>query len=969
MKKNKAINPKSYFSDWNNRVNISDNTEYWFIGDQKGKKGDYCVPDLNDIYSKIYTEPFTQSQTRTSGMAEIQSRLRAKLTPYNVTGDTTRSNSSNNNQDSINYRVVQTAKSMNPVGNTYGEEYADWYEVGDEHLCPQNIMSGQCVRKYIEDDGSTPLPKSSTMSGREVAAIWKRGNYSPQLTSGDSDTSDNETSTQTRNTYPNLPGWYEALIWINNGCGMDLGSSWQQGPFCGPPEDQSVCHLETGECLRLDDYNGDGIIDMTDALNVMCSVNPSFCIPYDNCEDAPQGLYACNPIEGGTVGSAVAGDVVTLHHYANANDEYLGSNGRWFRYKIPGNRTYRQVTITDLGSHIYDDSNVAQSAYGRAMGIFTETYGKSISRSVQPFSGNRTTQQEFETSLARWTTKNLQARDGVCVPDPNGCGSGQYYRQSGACTYDASQMKISHYSNTYLETFNQGPGSAAFYCGLYSERSANGDGGGLAAISPNIDFSGPHSDNRGLGVACMGSSGYQRSCNNGNHTQYNFSGACEGGHCCANVTDSLSDYVNYADMANQLTFGGDFGSAMALSGNLSAEGGDSAHHGNTIHPCRNLVYNYSSGYDQYFMVYMVGRGSGGNVSGQNQNKNAAWRLTPYYQEWEASPPPPTCFTAGTQIKMADGSEKNIEDVKVGDKVLGQNGINTVLELDHTILGDRKLYSINGGNPFVTAEHPLMTSDGWKSIDPNMTLSESHMLNHDSFRTEDSISRLDINDSITTLDGEIRISNIKASSDDYNLPLYNFELNGDNTYYANNYLAHNKCCFLAGTKISMADGSEKNIEDVEIGDMVKSWNEKTKNVEDKKVLELQSPVREGYYNLYYGENGKIQLTNEHPLFIKKLDGTTQWCSIEPEKTKEYYPHLHFVGQIETPSYSALTGEVPGDSIYTLDGEWLPVKGWEYVEEEVQTYNLWSIEDNKTFYANGVLAHNRGCDPEMIQNIPT
>ncbi|CAN0374290.1 unnamed protein product, partial [Ectocarpus sp. 4 AP-2014] len=33
---------------------------------------------------------------------------------------------------------------------------------------------------------------------------------------------------------------------------------------------------------------------------------------------------------------------------------------------------------------------------------------------------------------------------------------------------------------------------------------------------------------------------------------------------------------------------------------------------------------------------------------------------------------PSCFIAGTQIAMADGSNKNIEDVKVGDAILSYN---------------------------------------------------------------------------------------------------------------------------------------------------------------------------------------------------------------------------------------------------------------------------------------------------------
>ena len=45
------------------------------------------------------------------------------------------------------------------------------------------------------------------------------------------------------------------------------------------------------------------------------------------------------------------------------------------------------------------------------------------------------------------------------------------------------------------------------------------------------------------------------------------------------------------------------------------------------------------------------------------------------------------------------------------------------------------------------------------------------------------------------------------------------------------------CFVAGTKITMGDGSHKNIEDVIIGDEVLSYNIHTNKIESKKVTEL------------------------------------------------------------------------------------------------------------------------------------
>jgi len=43
------------------------------------------------------------------------------------------------------------------------------------------------------------------------------------------------------------------------------------------------------------------------------------------------------------------------------------------------------------------------------------------------------------------------------------------------------------------------------------------------------------------------------------------------------------------------------------------------------------------------------------------------------------------------------------------------------------------------------------------------------------------------------------------------------------------------------------------------------------------------------------------------------------------------------------------------VLTVDG-WISIKRIEYFKEDVQTYNLKSVEGN-TFYADGVLVHNK------------
>lgn len=87
--------------------------------------------------------------------------------------------------------------------------------------------------------------------------------------------------------------------------------------------------------------------------------------------------------------------------------------------------------------------------------------------------------------------------------------------------------------------------------------------------------------------------------------------------------------------------------------------------------------------------------------------------------------PISCFIGETRIAMADGTSKAIDQVEVGDAVVGEDGtINLVREIERPLLGGRRLHSLNDGAFFVTAEHSFMTDEGWKSIDPAATASEN-----------------------------------------------------------------------------------------------------------------------------------------------------------------------------------------------------------------------------------------------------
>jgi uncharacterized protein YuzE len=154
------------------------------------------------------------------------------------------------------------------------------------------------------------------------------------------------------------------------------------------------------------------------------------------------------------------------------------------------------------------------------------------------------------------------------------------------------------------------------------------------------------------------------------------------------------------------------------------------------------------------------------------------------------------------------------------------------------------------------------------------------------------------------------------------------------------------CFPAGTKILMGDKSYKNIEDVEVGDFVISYDEESgENVVDL-VVDLESPIREHMCGIVFEKGFELKLTNEHPVYTRE-----SWKSIEPEETEKENSDL-IVKKLNVE-----------DEVLFENSEYGKIVSIDCWKENVQTYNLKSIRENNNFYADGVLAHNKGdeCTP--------
>ena len=154
-----------------------------------------------------------------------------------------------------------------------------------------------------------------------------------------------------------------------------------------------------------------------------------------------------------------------------------------------------------------------------------------------------------------------------------------------------------------------------------------------------------------------------------------------------------------------------------------------------------------------------------------------------------------CFDAGTQILMADNTLKNIKDIVVGDEVLSYNEIEDKFEVDkvtNTLIKENSddlvyIKLSNGIEIGMRAYHPLLTTEGWKSLRP--ALAETiRDLNAE-------VSQLNIGDSLIGTNENPTIIKIINRDTPVNYNTYNFTVEKNHNYIANGIVAHNASCIV------------------------------------------------------------------------------------------------------------------------------------------------------------------------------
>jgi len=159
-----------------------------------------------------------------------------------------------------------------------------------------------------------------------------------------------------------------------------------------------------------------------------------------------------------------------------------------------------------------------------------------------------------------------------------------------------------------------------------------------------------------------------------------------------------------------------------------------------------------------------------------------------------------CFLAGTQVQLADGTTKVIENVCVEDYVLGAFAeIKQVLALHRPLLGTALMCTINGEH-HTTNHHPHVSVDGKfycgnPAVVSNKTYGHMHKVIDAEGNLVDRmlhglkserIQQLCVGIELKTVDGHRVTRTLETYSMPEDTQLYNLVISGSHTYHVDGY---------------------------------------------------------------------------------------------------------------------------------------------------------------------------------------
>lgn len=145
------------------------------------------------------------------------------------------------------------------------------------------------------------------------------------------------------------------------------------------------------------------------------------------------------------------------------------------------------------------------------------------------------------------------------------------------------------------------------------------------------------------------------------------------------------------------------------------------------------------------------------------------------------------------------------------------------------------------------------------------------------------------------------------------------------------------CFAAGTAITMADNSTRQIETIAEGDWVLTFDNNSNRLIKTQVSALVQAKHSNLVKLTFSDR-EILVTDDHPFWT----AGKQWASVNPDKSNSNYHQETKVMQLGA-----------GDKVFIPSGNvYTKLLGIEKVTKEQLTYTL-ELAGGNSFLANGLL----------------
>lgn len=168
--------------------------------------------------------------------------------------------------------------------------------------------------------------------------------------------------------------------------------------------------------------------------------------------------------------------------------------------------------------------------------------------------------------------------------------------------------------------------------------------------------------------------------------------------------------------------------------------------------------------------------------------------------------------------------------------------------------------------------------------------------------------------------------------------YVLDMEETDTFFLNNggvgikLITHN--CFVEGTLITNGNGEQVKIETLKPGDLVQSAkisDDGSFSLESKAITEILVSKKTPTYKIHVG-SVVIEGTSEHPMYVKG-----EWVKIKDLKV--------------------------GDELTNSKGELVSITKIEIIEEVKTVYNLLGVVDNRNFFVEDYLSHNKPPPPVL------